>query len=205
MLSAIKTWTVARKLGDEVRSKHVVATLQFTCTCFSSVSCNIDFIAESVEGLTSNDLGTVLEEVVDVSAQWYSLGLQLRVNVGALNRIRAQFSDPQDQLSAMLKAWLNSSCHLSWGNLISALRSRTMQAHQLASQLERKYGLLLHRREEAEGSSTASSRADVPPAFVSEQSETPSETVAILLCLLFVCLSVCLFSSVYHCDLRICS
>ena len=56
-----------------------------------------------MEGLTSNDLGTVLEEVVDVSAQWYSLGLQLRVNVGALNRIRAQFSDPQDQLSAMLK------------------------------------------------------------------------------------------------------
>lgn len=27
MLSAIKTWTVARKVGDEVRSKHVVATL----------------------------------------------------------------------------------------------------------------------------------------------------------------------------------
>ena len=130
-----------------------------------------------MEGLTSNDLGTVLEEVVDVSAQWYSLGLQLRVNVGALDRIRAQFIDPQDQLSAMLKAWLNSSCHLSWGNLISALRSRTMQAHQLASQLERKYGLLLHRRGEAEESSTAGSRAEMPPAFVSEQAETPSETV----------------------------
>ena len=162
---------------------------------------SIDFIAESLQRLTSNDLGTVLEEVVDVSAQWYSLGLQLRVNVGALDRIRAQFSDPQDQLSAMLKAWLNSSsCHLSWGNLISALRSRTMQANQLASQLERKYGLLLHRREEAEGSSTAAGGADVPPASVSEQSDTPmSETCSVADYLLCVCLCICLSLSVCLC------
>jgi len=38
----------------------------------------------------------VLEELVAVSAQWYPLGLQLNIDVGTLERIKAQSFDPQE-------------------------------------------------------------------------------------------------------------
>ena len=59
--------------------------------------------------LTLDDLGCVLEEVVDVSAQWYQLGLQLEVKIGRLESVQAQFSDPERQLLEMLKTWLTTT------------------------------------------------------------------------------------------------
>ena len=86
-----------------------------------------------------DDLGQVMEEVLDVSAQWYHLGLQLKVKTGALDRIRTQFTDPRDQLLEMLKTWLTASDNASWKTLTDALRSRSVGASQLASVLESKY------------------------------------------------------------------
>ena len=76
-----------------------------------------------------------------MSAQWYQLGLQLKVRTGALDRIRAQFTDPRDQLMVMLKTWLNSGDNPSWNVLTEALRSRSVEAGQLAGVLETKYCL----------------------------------------------------------------
>ena len=86
-----------------------------------------------------DDLGQVMEEVLDVSAQWYHVGVQLKVRTGTLDRIRTQFHDPRDQLLEMLKTWLMTSDNTSWKTLTDALRSRSVGASQLAGVLETKY------------------------------------------------------------------
>ena len=72
--------------------------------------------------MTPDDLSCVLEEVCDTSALWYPLGLQLSVTTGTLDRIRAHFSDPRDQLQEMLKTWLKACASPSWKALTDALR-----------------------------------------------------------------------------------
>ena len=74
-----------------------------------------------------------------MSAQWYHIGLQLKVRTGTLDRIRTQFTDPRDQLLETLKVWLTTSDNTSWMTLTDALRSRSVGATQLASVLETKY------------------------------------------------------------------
>ena len=89
-----------------------------------------------------DNIGCVLEEVLDVSAQWYHLGVQLKVRIGTLDGIRTQFQNPKDQLLEMLKTWLNTSNSPSWKILIEALRSRSVGENQLADVLETKYCLV---------------------------------------------------------------
>ena len=106
--------------------------------------------------LTSNDLGRVLEEVLDVSAHWYPLGLQLQVRISTLDSIRIQFQSPRDQLLEMLKTWLTTSDNTSWKTLTDALRSRSVGASQLAGVLETKYCLV-------EGTEVERSTSDSQP------------------------------------------
>ena len=74
-----------------------------------------------------------------MSAQWYQLGLKLKVKTGRLESIQAQFSEPERQLLEMLKTWLTTSDNTTWKTLTDALRSRTVGASQLAGELEKKY------------------------------------------------------------------
>ena len=74
-----------------------------------------------------------------MSADWYDLGLQLKVRTGTLESIRADFSAPRHQLREMLKAWLTTGDNPSWKTLTAALRSRMVGASQLAAALEAKY------------------------------------------------------------------
>ena len=94
-----------------------------------------------------------MEEVLDVSAQWYHLGVQLKVRIGTLDNIQAQFSDPKRQLLEMLKTWLTTSDSTSWKTLTDALRSRSVGARQLASVLVTKHCVM---EETAVDSDTAS-------------------------------------------------
>ena len=71
--------------------------------------------------------------------RWYRLGLQLKVNVGALDTIREQSHDPRDQLLEMLKTWLTNSDNASWKTITDALRSRSVGQHGFADDLEAKY------------------------------------------------------------------
>ena len=79
---------------------------------------------------------------MDLSAQWYLLGVQLKVKIGTLDSIRAQFSDPKYQLLEMLKAWLTTNDNTTWKILTNALRSQIVGASQLADELEKKYCLV---------------------------------------------------------------
>ena len=101
--------------------------------------------------MTPDDLSCVLEEVCDTSALWYPLGLQLSVMTGTLDRIRAHFSNPRDQLQEMLKTWLKTCASPSWKALTDALRG--VGASQLAEALEAKYCLV----DRTEDSDTATS------------------------------------------------
>ena len=77
-----------------------------------------------------------------MSAQWYHLGLLLRMTSMTLARIREQFPDPRDQLREMLKTWLTTADKPSLKTLTDALRSSYMGGGQLASHLEAKYCLV---------------------------------------------------------------
>ena len=89
--------------------------------------------------LTSDDLGCVLEGVLDAAAQWYNLGLKLKVRTTTLDSIQEDFTATQHRLREMLKAWLNTGDNPSWKTLIDALRSPVVGASQLAAALETKY------------------------------------------------------------------
>ena len=110
-----------------------------------------------------------MEEVLDVSAQWYHLGVQLKVRIGTLDSIRIQFQNPRDQLLEMLKTWLTTSDNTSWKTLTDALRSRSVGASQLASVLERKYCVM---EETGVDSGTSENQPETnvpPPSTVPEQ------------------------------------
>ena len=89
--------------------------------------------------MTLDDLGLLLEELLDVQTKWYNLGLQLNLTVSTQDRIKTQFSDPREQLLEMLETWLSTGYNHSWKTLIDALRSRNVGASQLADHLEAKY------------------------------------------------------------------
>ena len=76
---------------------------------------------------------------MDLSAHWYLLGLQLKVKIGTLESIQAQFAVPKRQLLEMLKTWLTTSDNTTWIALTNALRSQSVGASQLAGVLEKKY------------------------------------------------------------------
>ena len=126
--------------------------------------------------LTLDDLQLVLEEVLDVSAQWYHLGVQLKLKTGTLDNIQAQFSDPKRQLLEMLKTWLSTSDNTSWKTLTNVLRSPVMGKNQLADILDTKYGLV----KITEGKSDGLPETTVTPTSqVSEQVvSTPQPKVA---------------------------
>ena len=103
--------------------------------------CQVQILISDLPGdkLTSDDLGCVLGEVLDVSADWYDLGLQLKVRIGTLDNICADFTAAKHRLREMLKAWLTTGDNPCWKTLIDALISRMVGASQLAAALEKKY------------------------------------------------------------------
>ena len=74
-----------------------------------------------------------------MSAEWYDLGLQLKVRIGTLDSIKEDFTAAKHRLREMLKAWLTTGDNPSWKTLIDALRSPVVGASQLAAALETKF------------------------------------------------------------------
>ena len=92
--------------------------------------------------LTLDDLGLLVEELMDVYDQWNGLGLHLHLSVETLDRIRElQVSNMRDRLLEVLKTWLTTSDNPSWKTLSDALRSPRVRANRLAGSLESKYCL----------------------------------------------------------------
>ena len=82
----------------------------------------------------------VTEELNDIRAKWYNIGLQLRMSVGTLDAIEEQYDDPSHCLRETLKTWLKTSpSPPTWSNILDALRSSTVGEVRLAADLEQKY------------------------------------------------------------------
>ena len=85
------------------------------------------------------DLGTLLGSLESIQAKWYNFGLQLRVDVGQLDAIAVQYSNPLDCLRETLKQWLKTSLNCTWECIVDALGSSIVGANALALELERKH------------------------------------------------------------------
>ena len=90
--------------------------------------------------LSVDDLPVVMEELNDIRAKWYNIGLQLRMSVGTLDAIKEQYDDPSHCLRETLKTWLKTCPSLpTWKNIVYALRSSTIGEVRLTIDLEQKY------------------------------------------------------------------
>ena len=89
--------------------------------------------------LSVNDLPVVREELNDVRAKWYDVGMQLRVSVATLDAIKKLYNDPSDCLMETLKTWLKTYPSPTWSNIVDSLGSSVVDEVRLADNLERKY------------------------------------------------------------------
>ncbi len=90
--------------------------------------------------LGPNDLLAILRELLEVSADWYNIGLVLKLTPGILNAMKVgTYKEPRDCLRDMLYEWLSTSPDPSWEGLIAALRDPVVGKVALARQLEAKY------------------------------------------------------------------
>ena len=81
-----------------------------------------------------------MEELNNVRAKWYDIGLQLRMSVGTLDAIKEQYDNLSHCLREALKTWLKTSPSApTWSNIVDALRSSTVGEVRLAADLEHKY------------------------------------------------------------------
>ena len=88
-----------------------------------------------------DDLCVLTKELNDVRAEWYNIGVQLRVSDGTLKAIRQQcLNNPSDCLRETLTKWLKTCLSPpTWTNVVDALN--VVGEARLATDLKQKYCL----------------------------------------------------------------
>jgi len=77
--------------------------------------------------LSASDLLVVTEQLNDIRAKWYDIGLQLHVSVGTLDAVKEQYDGTSHCLRETLKIWLKTCpSHPTWKNIVDAIRSSTV-------------------------------------------------------------------------------
>ena len=98
-------------------------------------------MTESILG--ADDLAEVYKEILEVRGDWYNIGLELKVPLKDLDRIKFTHSDNAKCLREVLQMWLTRKIpgeeSPSWRSLTKALRSPSIGKPLLADELERKY------------------------------------------------------------------
>ena len=92
--------------------------------------------------LRIGDPKTVRAAIWDARAKWYNLGIELDIPVGTLDAIKlANFHQPDDCVTAMIKEWLQSPAELkcTWKALVEAIKSPIVDNPSLALEIEKKY------------------------------------------------------------------
>ena len=90
--------------------------------------------------LSEKNLLNVMEELADVRAKWYNIGLGLGLSVGTLDGIKADHSNISDCLREALKTWLKTNLPPpTWSKVLETLRTKTVDEARLAAHLEHKY------------------------------------------------------------------
>ena len=82
--------------------------------------------------LTVDRLKEIASFLHPVQVKWYEIGQELGVEIGTLEEIKAQCSDPVHCLHKVLMEWLKSVSSPTWKALANALRSRAVDEVALA-------------------------------------------------------------------------
>ena len=83
-----------------------------------------------------------MNELHEVRAKWYHLGVQLNMRPSDLDAIRVQFmNNPEDCLLEMLSLWLKREdpSPPSWQRVVDALCSPAIVSPALADKISKKY------------------------------------------------------------------
>ena len=83
-----------------------------------------------------HSLVTIVDGIHVITAQWFNLGLALKLSYSTLKQIESNF--PRDSLrclTEMVEMWLQSSSHPSWQGLVSALRSPSVSRIDIADRI----------------------------------------------------------------------
>ena len=83
-----------------------------------------------------HSLVTIVDTIHTLTAQWFNLGLALRVSYSELKQIESNFQrDSLRCLTEMVEMWLKNSSHPSWRKLTSALRSPSVHGIGIANRI----------------------------------------------------------------------
>ena len=90
----------------------------------------------------SLNVSTLQNELHGVCAKWYTLGVQLHIDTGTLDRIQQDGrGDVGHCLLELLIDWCQRKGNPSWNDIVKALRSKAMGEQSLADDIEGKYCL----------------------------------------------------------------
>ena len=89
--------------------------------------------------LTCYDLPKVFEILYSITPSYVNFGLKLNVPLNNINIIEMQYGNPCDRLLQILDYRLNQLPRLTWHDIVQALRSPTVQQHDLARTIESQY------------------------------------------------------------------
>lgn len=83
--------------------------------------------------LTITDLQEVRELLFSIRTKWYDIGVELKLDIEALENIKCQYDDRGDCLREMLKIWLKSVTP-TWKLLAAALGGKIINEQDLAKE-----------------------------------------------------------------------
>lgn len=83
------------------------------------------------------NVGNLSNELIDVTAEWYQLGIKLGIQHHELKNIEKQYQDVYRQLTETLVLWLQQTPNASWGNVVKALQD--MRKNTLAERIRNTY------------------------------------------------------------------
>jgi hypothetical protein len=93
---------------------------------------------QQIKMLGVNDLVKVLDELCEVRAMWYDIGLRLNVLPETLEDIMIKGLNDNTSLRQVLTVWLRSG-KATWSDLCQALRHETIGKGKLADSLLSKH------------------------------------------------------------------
>ena len=96
----------------------------------------------STDTLTLEDLATLVNELYEVRAKWYDLGVQLRMTIHDIDAIEIEYSKHSDTcLRKMLSVWLTREVPSppTWQRVVDALSSPTVDRLDVAKKIRKSY------------------------------------------------------------------
>ena len=105
-----------------------------------SIIITITFIVSNPSD--EHSLGTILDSISTLTADWFNLGVALGLSYGTLKEIESNYSNNARRcLTEMVIAWLQmkDNTQPSWQSLVSALSSPSMNRTEVANRIAKKH------------------------------------------------------------------